>query len=192
MTGFKFISLIFLAVGLAHDYQKDKGLYKKAKTFQAICLTVICFAYSGTFGYIGWLVAHFTEARQKFGVDVGYIPGEIHWLFYLVHLGLSLVTLLTAYQMINRTDAARIRLVRLLPFLAFTETFNFYRSWLNGSDGTPIIHILGVVLGLVINFGIAFCICGVYRSEFMQPFFHRPVASPTVASSSTVIPLNEF
>ena len=186
MNGFRVIALLILAIGLAYNYKQDSGMHQKAKVYQAICLGVIGFAYSGTFGYIAWLVSHLAEAQQKFGVAVGYIPGPLHWLFYLLHLGLSLLALLTAYRMINRTEAARKRLLVLLPFLAFAETFNFYRSWLSGGAEVPLMHALGALLGLFINAGLATALLFIYRSKFMKAFFGSSLVSAPASGELAV------
>ena len=151
MNGFKIIALLILAIGLYHNYQPDAGLHRKAKVWQAVCLALLVQAYASIFGQLGWLVSHWTAAQQKFGHAVGYVPGGLHWLFYLLHIGLALLTLLTALRMINRSDAARRRLLWLLPLLVVAETFSFYRGWLSGRAEVPLMHAFVLALGVAFN-----------------------------------------
>ena len=177
MNGFKIIALLILAVGLHHNYQQDAGQHRKAKTWQAVCLALLVQSYAGIFGQVGWLVSHWAAAQQKFGQAVGYVPGEGHWLLYLLHMGLALLTLLTAMRMINRADAARRRLLWLLPLLVLAETFSFYRGWLSGSTEVPLMHAFIVALGVAFNGAVALMMALVYRSRFMQSFYQAaPVA----------------
>ncbi|WP_345057776.1 hypothetical protein [Hymenobacter glaciei] len=177
MTGFKIIALLILAFGLYHNYQQDAGQHRKAKTWQAICLALLVQAYAGIFGQLGWLVSHWADAQQKFGVAVGYVPGEAHWPLYLLHIGLALLALLTAMRMINRSDAARRRLLWLLPLLVLAETFSFYRGWLSGSAEVPLMHAFVLALGFAFNGAVALVMHLVYRSQFMRAFYQTvPVA----------------
>lgn len=171
MNGFKVIALLILAVGLYHNYQQDSGLQRRAKVWQAICLALLVQAYASTFGQVGWLVSHWAAAQQKFGRAVGYVPGEGHLLLYLLHMGLALLTLLTAIRMINRSDAARRRLLWLLPLLVVVETFSFYRGWLSGGAEVPLMHGFILALGLAFNGAVALVMTLVYRSRFMKAFY---------------------
>lgn len=183
MNGFKVIALLILAIGLYYNYQPDAGQHGKAKAWQAVCLAVLVQAYASIFGQVGWLVSHWEAAHQKFGQAVGYVPGEVHWLLYLLHIGLALLTLLTlltAMRLINRSDAARRRLLWLLPLLVIAETFSFYRGWLNGHAEVPLMHAFGLALGFTFNGAVALVMALVYRSRFMQTFYHAtPVPAAT-------------
>lgn len=181
MNGFKVIALLILAIGLYHNYQQDAGQHGKAKVWQAVCLALLVQAYAGIFGQVGWLVSHWEAAQQKFGEAVGYVPGAVHWLFYLLHIGLALLTLLTAMRMINRSDAARRRLLWLLPLLVLAETFSFYRGWLNGHAEVPLMHAFGLALGFAFNGAVALVMALVYRSRFMQAFYQ---ATPVPAAAT--------
>ena len=183
MNGFKIIALLILAIGLYHNYQPDAGLHRKAKVWQAVCLALLVQAYASIFGQLGWLVSHWTAAQQKFGHAVGYVPGGLHWLFYLLHIGLALLTLLTALRMINRSDAARRRLLWLLPLLVVAETFSFYRGWLSGRAEVPLMHAFVLALGFAFNGAVALTMLLVYRSRFMLAFYRvAPVAAPAPAT----------
>ena len=179
MNGFKVIALLILAIGLYHNYQQDPGQCRKAKGWQAICLALLVQAYASIFGQVGWLVSHWAAAQQKFGYAVGYVPGEVHWLFYLLHIGLALLTLLAALRMVNRSDAARRRLLWLLPLLVLAETFSFYRGWLSGSAEAPLMHAFVLTLGFALNGAVALMMLLVYRSRFMLAFYQQSIGLRT-------------
>ena len=184
MNGFKVIALLILAAGLYHNYGLDSGQHRRAKVWQAICLALLVQAYASIFGQVSWLVSHWPDAQQKFGRAVGYVPGEVHWLLYLLHLGLALLTLLTAMRMINRSDAARRRLLWLLPLLVLAETFGFYRGWLSGSAEVPLMHAFILMLGLAFNGTVALVMALVYRSRFMQVFYRAAPAGSLAETES--------
>jgi hypothetical protein len=182
MNGFKIIALLILAVGLYHNYQQDAGSHRKAKVWQALCLALLVQAYASIFGQVGWAVSHWAAVQQKFGGAVGYVPGGVHLLLYWGHLGLALLTLLTAVRMVNRVDAARRRLLRLLPLLVVVETFSFYRGWLGGGAEVPLMHGFILALGLAFNGALALALALVYRSGFMRAFYQtQPRATFAVA-----------
>jgi hypothetical protein len=188
MNGFKVIALLILAVGLYHNYQSDRGQHGKAKVWQAICLALLVQSYSNVFGQLAWLVGNWNAQHQKFGGAVGYVSGELHWGLYLLHLGLALLTLLTALRMINRSDAARRRLLWLLPLLVLVETFSFYRGWLRGSVEVPAMHVFVLVLGFAFNGAVALVMTLVYHSKFMRAFYQaasQPQA--TAAPEATLV-----
>ena len=128
-----------------------------------------------------WLVSHLAAAHQKFGHAVGYVPGDVHWLLYLLHIGLALLTLFTAVRMVNRSDAARRRLLWVLPLLVVAETFSFYRGWLNGHAEVPLMHAFGLVLGFAFNGAVALVMARVYRRQFIQAFYQ---AMPVIAAEN--------
>lgn len=178
MNGFKVIALLILAVGLYHNYQQDSGQQRRAKVWQAICLVLLVQAYASIFGQVGWLVTHWEAAKQKFGHAVGYVPGQVHFLLYLLHIGLALLTLLTTMRMINRSDAARRRLLWLLLLLVVAETFSFYRGWLSGGAEAPLMHAFILALGLAFNGAVAAVMAVVYSSRFMKAFYQgAPIAT---------------
>ncbi|GAB3655989.1 hypothetical protein GCM10027594_28810 [Hymenobacter agri] len=187
MNGFKVIALLILAVGLYHNYQSDRGQHGKAKVWQAICLALLVQAYSNIFGQLAWLLGNWNAQQQKYGGAVGYVSGELHWCLYLLHLGLALLTLLTALRMINRSDAARRRLLWLLPLLVLVETFSFYRGWLRGSVEAPAMHAFVLALGLAFNGGVALMMTLVYRSKFMRAFYQAASQPRATAASETTL-----
>ncbi len=183
MKGFTVIALLILAVGLYHNYQQDGGRHRKAKVWQAICLALLVQSYASTFGQVGWLVTHLSAAHQRFSYAVGYVPGEMHWAFYLLHTGVGLLTLLTAVRMINRSDAARRRLLWLLPLLVLFETFSFYRGWLSDGAEGPLMQAVVLEMGLALNGAVALMLLLVYRSRFMKAFYRT---APVAVESTSV------
>jgi hypothetical protein len=138
--GFTIFALIFLVIGLIQDYQRDKGKNMKAKVFHAICLTFLIASYAGSFKILGMLVRNFDEARERFSTNVGPIPGQIHWVIYLLHSVVVMTIIVLAYQMIRRNDKSRKLLVKLLPLAGLLEVFSFYRGWVIDGDDLGVNH----------------------------------------------------
>ena len=171
MSGFTIVALLILAVGLYYNYQQDRGLHQRAKVWQAICLGLLVQAYASTFRLAIWVLGSWSSAYQKYNQAVGFMPGTMHWLFYLLHIGLALFTLGTVIGMLNRSNAARHRLFWLLPLLVVFETFSFYRGWLNGGAEEPAMQYFILVLGFVFNGIIALGMLMLYQSPFMKAFY---------------------
>jgi hypothetical protein len=171
MGVFTIIISVLLITGLAKNYRLDAGEHKKAKIIHAICLTLLCLSYSGSFRHVGWLMFHFDKTREIYSADIGAVPGNIHFLIYLVHLVLALFILMLSYQMINRNTKARVQLLYFLPFLALTEAFNFYRGWFSDGDDGQINHFLVFWVGLVLFGGLSALIIIVYTGKSMKSFF---------------------
>ena len=114
--GFRIFALIFLVVGLVHDYKRDKGQNVKAKVFHAACLTVLIFGYADSFNILRMLIWNFDGIKEHFSTDLGLISGQIHWFIYLAHPAIAIIILTLAYQIIRRVDKSRMLLVKLLPW----------------------------------------------------------------------------
>jgi hypothetical protein len=168
---FTIIALIFLVVGLIKDFQKDKGQHVKAKVFHAICLTVIIFSYAGSFQILGMLIRDFEGAHQRFSTPVGFVPGQLHWIIYLIHSALVMTIIILAYQMIRRSEKSRKLLVTLLPAAGLLELFSFYRGWISDGDYLGVSNGLINLVGLLIVGGATLAIYMVYDSKFMKAFF---------------------
>jgi hypothetical protein len=169
--GFTIFALFFLVIGLAQDYQRDKGKNIKAKVLHAVCLTVLIVSYAGSFKILGMLIRDFDGARERFSTNVGPISGEIHWIIYLVHSALVMTIIILAYQMIRRLDKSRRLLVKLLPLAGLLEVFGFYRGWVTDGDDLGVNHGMVILIGLLFVGGITTLIFLVYNSRFMKEFF---------------------
>lgn len=190
MNIFTLTALIYLGFALFRDYKKDKGLNKKAKIFQTICLYIICLLYSGSFRHIGGLIRHFDIARDKFGVDVGLVSGQMHFFIYLLNLFFVLIVLILAYQLIGRKEKARSQIIWFLPLLCLTEIFSFYRGWLSEENGLQISDGFIFLIGFIIMGGITAFVIIIYTRDFMKTFFlQEPVIitsenEPEIASEN--------
>ena len=138
MNTFTIIITGLVIFHLIRDFKRDKGEFKKAKIVHMICLGLLFLSYAGSFRFLGWTIRHFDKVQERFSVDVGVVPGELHLVLYLLHLGLLFTVLILAYQMVTRKEKARKLILYILPFLALVETFNFYRGWINAGDDTLI------------------------------------------------------
>lgn len=171
MGVFTIIISILLITGLTKNYRLDAGEHKTAKIIHAVCLSVLCLAYSGSFRHIGWLMFHFDKTREIYSADIGIVPGNIHFLIYLVHLALVLFVIMFCYQMIGRNNKARVQLLYFLPFLALTEAFNFYRGWFSEGDEGQINHLLVFWIGLILFGGLSALMIIAYTGKSMKAFF---------------------
>jgi|GEM_PF-6879671 len=180
MNPFSLIVVAIVAFGLFKDYKRDAGLNKKAKAYHAVLLSLLLITYAGSFGIIGQLLRNFGEIKAAVSVDVGIVPGQVHFIFYFLNVLVSLVVLLSAYQMISRNEQARKRLVTLLPFLGFLSIFSFYKSWIVSDDDLLIDHWIILLLGTVFMGGLAAIYFKIYNSHWMQTFFRFEPEAPNV------------
>ena len=171
MNFFTLFGLVILAFGLMQDYKKDSGQNTKAKVFHAVCLTILIASYAGSFRILGTLLRNFDKAQERFSVDVGVVPGQLHFIFYLLHSALAMTTVVLAYQMIRRNDKARKWLIILLPFLALLEVFSFYRGWVSATDDFEGNHLSIVLIGILLVGGLAGSVIAIYKSKSMITFF---------------------
>ncbi len=171
MNFFTLFGLVILALGLMQDYKKDSAQNTKAKVFHAVCLTILIASYAGSFRILGSLIRNFDKAQERFSVDVGLVPGQLHFIFYLLHSALAMTTVVLAYQMIRRNDKSRKWLIRVLPFLALLEIFSFYRGWVLAGDDLEVNHSMIVLIGFLLVGGLAGIIIAIYKSKFMIAFF---------------------
>ncbi|MBX2900058.1 MAG: hypothetical protein KF775_10420 [Cyclobacteriaceae bacterium] len=171
MNYFTLFALVILTLILAQDYKRDAGKNKKAKIFHAICLAILVANYAGSFRILSVLIRNFDKARERFSVDVGLVPGQLHFIFYLVHSVLAMAVILLVYQMTRRNDKSRKLMVTILPFLAILEIFSFYRGWIFNGDGFETSAILILSIGFILIGGLTSGIIAVYKSRFMTSFF---------------------
>ena len=160
-----------MAFGLFRDFKRDKGENTKAKIFHSILLTFLIWAFAGSFGKIGWLIRNFDKTKELFGTEAGILSGNFNLIIFYLNLVLSLIVLVFAYQMINRKENARKKLLIFLPFLAVTSVFQFYTSWLKGGDALFNDAII-LFIGAVIIGTITLIYLKVYGSNFMKTFFN--------------------
>jgi len=172
MWNFRLFALLILGLGLYRDSKKDPGLNVKAKRYHAILLCLFFLSYAGSFGILGWLVRNFDKAVTRFGVDVGMVPGNVHLIFFFLHLGVSLAALVFAYQMITRNKQARRRFVKLVPLLGMLSVFNFYRGWLSTPDELILSDWTIIAIAMIVMGGITFVYWKVYSSDWMDSFFN--------------------
>lgn len=186
--GFTIFALIFLAIGLTHDFKRDKGKHAKAKVLQTICLTILIASYAGSFKILGMLIRDFDRARQHFSVAFGPVSADVSWMMYLIQSAVVLTVLILAYQMIRRSDKSRSILVKLLPVAGLLEVFSFYRGWVIGGDDLGLNHGVIILIGCVIVGSITAFIFFVYQSKLMTDFFAVPEQSantPNPEANST-------
>jgi hypothetical protein len=171
MNYFSLMGLVILIFGLIQDYKRDKGQNTRAKVFHVVCLTILIASYAGSFRVLGMLTRNFDKAQERFSVDVGLVPGQIHFIFYLLHSVLAMTVIIIAYQMIRRNDKSRKLLITLLPFLALLEIFSFYRGWIIDGDDLGVNHGIILLIGFLLIGGLTSVIVAVYKSKFMTTFF---------------------
>ncbi len=172
MNRFAIIALIIMAFGLFRDFKRDKGKNKKAKTFHTILLTLLILAFAGSFGKIGWLIRNFDKTKQLFGNEIGILSGNVNLLIFYSNLVLSLIVLVFAYQMINRKENARKKLLIFLPILAIPSVFQFYISWMKAGDDALFNDLVILLIGAIVIGTITFIYLKVYGSNFMKIFFN--------------------
>jgi hypothetical protein len=181
MNRFTIIALIIMAFGLFRDFKRDKGENNKAKIFHSILLTFLIWAFAGSFGKIGWLIRNFDKTKKLFGTEVGILSGNFNLITFYLNLVLSLIVLVFAYQMINRKENARKKLLIFLPFLAITSVFQFYISWLKDGDDALFNDSIILLIGAVVIGTITFIYLKVYGSNFMKTFFnYKPEAKEEI------------
>ena len=171
MDRFTIIILIFTVFGLFKDYKRDKGLNKKAKIYHSILLTLLLTSYAGSFRVLGSIIRNFDKVETLVNIDIGIIPGQVHFVLYFLNLVTSLIVLVFAYQMINRNEVARKRLLLFLPFLGILSVFTFYKGWVNSSGENIINDWTIILIGIIIIGSITTIYIKVYRSEWMKKFF---------------------
>ena len=172
-----------MVFGLIKDFKKDKGLNKKAKVYHTILLSLLIASYAGTLRSLAWGIKNFEKAQIQFSVDVGIVPGNIHFILFILNLVLSLVVLFSAYQMINRKETARKRMLLVFPFLGLTSIFNFYRGWLNTPDELILNDMTILLIATIIMGGITFFYFKIYNSDWMSSFFSfKPVTTKSTES----------
>ena len=183
MNKYAIFALVIMVVGLYQDFKKDKGLNKKAKIYHSILLTLLIWSFAGSFGYLGVLVRRFEDVQNKFGVDVGIFPGLVHLILFYLNLALGLAVLVISYQMINRKENARKKLILFIPLLAITQVFFFYKGWLSGGEIDFFNDYAILLIGAIIMGGAAFIYIKIYDSSFMRVFFsYQPVLEEEAAS----------
>ncbi|MBI3221474.1 MAG: hypothetical protein HYZ44_18330 [Bacteroidetes bacterium] len=171
MNYFTLFALAILTFGLIQDYKKDKGQNIKAKVLQAVCLTILIASYAGSFRILGALIRNFDKAKERFSVDVGLVPGQLHFIFYLLHATLAMTVIILAYQMIRRNDKSRRWLIILLPFVTLLEVFSFYRGWVTNSGDLELNHSMILLIGFLLVAGLASIIVAIYKSKSIITFF---------------------
>lgn len=171
MNYFALFGLTILATGLVQDYKRDKGRNLRAKVLHAVCLGVLIASYAGSFRVLGLLARNFSKVKERFSVDVGVVPGQLHFILYLLHSALAMAVVVVAYRLIRRNEKSRRLLINLLPFLALLEVFSFYRGYLIDGDDLGVDHLLVVFTGILIIGGLTTIFIAVYRSKMMRMFF---------------------
>lgn len=161
-----------MALGLFRDFKRDKGKNNKAKIFHSILLTFLIWAFAGSFGKIGWLIRNFDRTKELFGTKVGILSGNFNLIIFYLNLALSLIVLVFAYQMINRKESARKKLLIFLPFLAVTSVFQFYTSWLKVGEDALFNDSIILLIGAIVIGTVTFIYLKVYGSNFMKSFFN--------------------
>jgi hypothetical protein len=169
--GFTIFALIFLAILLVQDYQRDKGKNIKAKVFHAICLTYMIAGYAVSYKTIGMLIRDFDGARERFSANVGPVSGQVQWFIYLVSSAVGIAIIILSYQMVRRLDKSRRLLLKLLPLAGILEAFNFYRGWVIDGDDFGLNHGIIILIGLLVAGGLTTLIFLVYNSNLMKEFF---------------------
>lgn len=174
MNYFTLIGLGALLFGLIADYKKDSGQHTMAKILHAICLTMLIGCYAGSFRILGTWIRNFDKVKERFTVDVGIVPGQLHFVFYLIHSALAMTTIVLAYRMISRHEKSRQWLIKLLPFLGLFEVFGFYRGWVADGDDLNLNHAVILFIGFLIVGGLTSFVIAIYKSRAMTVFFQTP------------------
>lgn len=177
--------LALLASFLLHDFQRDKGQHRRAKLLHAAFLGLVVLSYASAFGLATQLVINHDAMYQRFGRPVGVVAGPVHFALVIGHAGLSVWLLLLAGQLARRQPQARQQLRYLLPLLALSESFSFYRGWVSAPDEVLMLpHSLIWLIGLTFSGAVAAGLLALYRSRRMQRFF----APVVVEAGPAVIP----
>ncbi len=173
MNRFIIFTLIYVVFWLYKDFKNDKGLHIKAKIFHSILIFLLMSSFAGSFARLGWTIGHMDKIIERFGVDVGIVPGPVHLIIYFVNLVLSLTILVLAYQMVRRKDMARKLFMNLFPILALTTVFNIYRGWLSETGGIELSDLTIFIGGFIVMSGISFLYLKIYSSKWMVEFFNQ-------------------
>ena len=161
-----------MAFGLFRDFKRDKGENNKAKLLHSILLTLLIWGYAGSFVKMGWLINNFDRVKGLFGTEIGILSGNVHLVIFYLDLILSIIVLVYSYQMINRKENARKKLLLFLPFLAIVSVFQFYISWLNSGIDTIFNDYIILSIGVFIIGTVTFIYLKTYGSDFMKAFFN--------------------
>jgi hypothetical protein len=172
MTAFRIILVIFLFLGLSGDFKKDKGSHKKAKTYHAICTSILLFLYAGSLRHVFWFFNNFQTAIERIKMDTGILPGEFNLVNFIAHMVLVLIVLFAIYGMIGRQERSRRIVIRFLPFLAITEIFTTYSAILTDFPTTQY-HLAIFAFAIILIGGSIYAIIRIYKTEFMNRFFSR-------------------
>lgn len=168
--GFYIVATIFTILLLLNNFKLDARKHEKAKAFHFIVITIAGVYFANSFRVLGWAVIHFDKTIDKFYTSLGWIMPTLNFTLFVVQLALSLVASVQFGKMINRDRKAKNLMLRLLPFLAISEAFSFYRSYAEyglAMEGA----FLGFVLGFFFYSLLALGIYRLYTRQFMIDFF---------------------
>jgi hypothetical protein len=113
MNYFTLFGLVILAFGLIQDYKRDKGQNVKATVLHAVCLTILIASCAGSFRILGALIRNFDKAKERFSIDIGLVPGQLHFIFYLLHSALAPTSAdVVRWNVLRVIRAVRPRLAR--------------------------------------------------------------------------------
>ena len=166
----KLFVLLAAAWMLRRDFARDPGEHKRVKIQHAVWMIALVYFYTGSAKYIGWLIGNFDAARERLAVPLGFISGGVNFAAFVVHVCLSLVVLLCAAAMLNRSEKARALLVRLVPPLVLLEAVAFLRGWM--SDGPAEIGPGWILfMGLALFGALGAGLLRFYRSSAAKAYF---------------------
>jgi hypothetical protein len=170
---FKIFALTMVGIYTYYDFQTDKGQHVRAKFVNGVWLVLVTLLYSDSFKVIGWIFRKYDRTKELWSVPVGFIPGRVHFLINIIHTVSAICLIYFSYSTIKRKESGRIWTIRILPFLAATEVFAFYRGWLGSGNDSTINQISALIIGSVFSGGICITFILIYQSRFMLDFFQR-------------------
>lgn len=184
MNLFTIIALLIMGFGLFRDFKRDQGMNSKAKIWHTVLLTLFLAVYAGSFAVLGSLIRNFDMIKTQYSVDVGLVPGPIHLALYFLHIVISLILLVLAYQLLSRKESARKWLLIFLPILGGLQVFSFYRGWHSVPNDLVISDLTVVLIGIIIMGGFTLLYLKVYSSRWMKAFFQFKTSSKEIETNS--------
>jgi hypothetical protein len=155
-----------------NDFKQDSKSHYKAKIFHAILISLLIFAYRGSFGTLGLIFGDLSIIIDRFNVPIDIFSNSVNLTFFFLELLLSLIVLLLSYQMIKRKEQARKFFLLYLPFLGITSIFDFYRGWINTDNELILNDYVILAIGTGFMGGLTYMYYRIYNSIWMKAFFN--------------------
>ncbi len=170
---YKIIITCLIGIWLSNDFKKDKGKHTKAKTLHAIIILLLFFMYSSVYKYLYWMIFYTNIEKEKYSMDVGIIPGQLHFVIHLCYIIFILFTLGLAFKLIKRQEKACQKFMYALSLLGITEFFNFYRGMIKDEVEFQFNYYFLLYIGFALFSLIVVGVILIYNSKYMKSFFSQ-------------------